>query len=173
MSLFEGGQFVAGENIRPGVVVALDRNNDFRVITARTSLLGTGNTNIPDKQHALLIVGVAPTWSRRPNDFANADFAAVTGELLPVYRNGQIALVRVHTNVGVTRGDPLIVAEHHDPTNINAGCVRPLSWNDGAPNFRRYVIIGYALHSAPAGGANVHNYVRVLLDIKMVENKET
>jgi hypothetical protein len=94
------------------------------------------------------IIGIAATIRRRPQGFTDADKAALVGEPIRVYTNGEIALAHAQTNI--TAGDVLVA--HSD------GRVKPLPGAAG-----QYMVVGVALHNASAD-----EYVRIYIKVEQV-----
>lgn len=133
--MWQSPGFKAKSDILPGRVVLID--GEFEVKAVSTA----AEANSPK------IIGISATLRRRPQGFADSDKAAVAGEAIRVFTNGEIALA--HAQAAISAGDKLIA--HSD------GRVKPLPPNPPAGD---YVIVGTALHNAAAD-----DYVRVLVSV--------
>jgi hypothetical protein len=133
--MWQSPGFVAGDTIYPGRVVYV--SGPFQV-----KQVGAGEENKKS------IIGIAATIRRRPQGFTDADKAALVGEPIRVYTNGEIALA--HAQANVVAGDVLVA--HSD------GRVKPLP---GAPG--QYMVVGVALHNASAD-----EYVRIYVKVEQV-----
>jgi len=129
--------FVAGDTILPGRVVYV--SGDFQVKQV-SSAADAGKHSI---------VGISATVRRRPQGFDHADKAALAGEPIRVFTNGEIALA--HASTTIQAGDVLVAD--------NDGRVKPLSGNPGD----KLVAVGIALHDASAD-----EYVRMYVKVHQV-----
>jgi hypothetical protein len=147
--MFEVGHFVADSDIRPGRVVKLV--GPFRVAEAT----GTGAST--DRA----IVGVAAVWSARPKGFVGEDKAALAGQEVRVYQDGEVGLALAST--AINAGD-LLIAED----SASDARVKPIpAFNAAGSSEKSYVAVGQALHSAAA-----NEYVRFRVRVDIVYNKE-
>jgi hypothetical protein len=147
--MFEVGHFIADSDIRPGRVVRLV--GPFRVAEAT----GTGATT--DRS----IVGVSVVWSARPKGFVGEDKAALAGQEVRVYQDGEVGLALAAENINA--GD-LLIAEG---SSSDARVKRVPPFNAAGSTERSYVAVGQALHSAAA-----NEYVRFRVRVDIVYNKE-
>jgi hypothetical protein len=147
--MFEVGHFIADSDIRPGRVVRLV--GPFRVAEAT----GTGATT--DRS----IVGVSVVWSAKPKGFVGEDKAALAGQEVRVYQDGEVGLALAAENINA--GD-LLIAEG---SSSDARVKRVPSFNAAGSTERSYVAVGQALHSAAA-----NEYVRFRVRVDIVYNKE-
>lgn len=147
--MFDIGQFVAKSDIRPGRVVRLA--GDFAVEEA----LGSAASN--DER----IVGVAVVWNAKPSGFVGEDKAALAGQPLRVYQNGEIGLAL--TAADVSAGQWLVA----EATDTDARVKPKPAYNDNGTNTVRYIAVGQALHAAKAG-----SFVRFRVQIQELNNKE-
>jgi hypothetical protein len=147
--MFEVGHFVANSDIRPGRVVKLV--GPFRVAEA------TGTNASLDRS----VVGVAVVWSAKPKGFVGDDKAALTGQEVRVYQDGEVGLALAATSINA--GD-LLIAED----SASDARVKPIpAFNASGTSEKSYVAVGQALHSA-----STNEYVRFRVRVDIVYNKE-
>jgi hypothetical protein len=147
--MFDVGHFVANADIRPGRVVKLV--GPFKVEEA------TGTSASTDRS----VVGVAVVWSAKPKGFIGEDKAALAGQEVRVYQDGEVGLALAST--AINAGD-LLIAED----SASDARVKPIpAFNAAGSNEKSYVAVGQALHSAAA-----NEYVRFRVRVDIVYNKE-
>lgn len=147
--MFDVPGFVAGADIRPGRVVKL--SSDWTVVEA------TGTSASQDRN----IVGVSAVWTAKPSGFVGDDKAAVQGQAVRVYQDGEIGLALCSTAVS---GGQLLIAED----SATDARVKPLpAFNSAGTTEKAYVTVGQALHSAAA-----NEYVRFRVRVDLVYNRE-
>jgi hypothetical protein len=147
--MFDVGHFVADSDIRPGRVVKLV--GPFKVAEATSTTASTDRS----------VVGVAVVWSAKPKGFVGDDKAALAGQDVRVYQDGEVglALASAHINAG-----DLLIAED----STTDARVKPVpAFNAGGSTEKSYVAVGQALHSADA-----NEYVRFRVRVDIVFNKE-
>jgi len=133
--MWQSPGFVAGDSIFPGRVVYVSGPFQVKQVDA-------------GKENNKNIIGISATIRRRPQGFDDNDKAALAGEPIRVYTNGEIALALAQTNVAA--GDVLVA--HSD------GRVKPLPSVPG-----QYMVVGVALHDAAT-----NEYVRVYVKVEQV-----
>jgi len=149
-------QVLAGEDLLPGRVVMLGRvETDMDPDTPGTQIYKT--------QFALALLAtnndyalaVTRMFSRRPQDFSKAEFAAIKGEPAPLCVAGQVAEVLVDpgSSTDVKAGKALGVSD--SPTNKGTVITYDAT--------KHKTIVGFALHDARPG-----NFVRVYLTFDQV-----
>lgn len=147
--MFEVGHFIAGADIRPGRVVKM--SGAFTVVEAAAT-----NADV-DRS----IVGVAAVWSAKPKGFIGDDKAAVAGQMVRVYQDGEVGLALCAAPVNP--GD-LLIAE----ASASDARVKPLpAFNPAGTTEKSYVAVGQALHAAAA-----NEYVRFRVRVDLIYNKE-
>jgi hypothetical protein len=147
--MFDVGHFVADSDIRPGRVVKLV--GPFKVAEA------TGTAASTDRS----VVGVAVVWSAKPKGFVGEDKAALAGQDIRVYQDGEVGLALAAATISA--GD-LLIAED----SASDARVKPVpAFNSAGTAEKSYVTVGQALHSAAA-----NEYVRFRVRVDVIYNKE-
>jgi hypothetical protein len=146
--MFDVGHFVANADIRPGRVVKLVA--PFKVEEA------TGTGAPTDRS----IVGVSVVWSARPTGFIGDDKAALAGQEVRVYQDGEVGLALAATHINA--GD-LLIAEGSG----SDARVKPIPAFNSSGTEKSYVAVGQALHNADA-----NEYVRFRVRVDIVFNKD-
>ncbi|MEM4368586.1 MAG: DUF2190 family protein [Candidatus Anstonellales archaeon] len=135
--MLQSPSFVAGGNISPGRVVLISGDFTVSQVTADAA-----NAN------ARKVVGIATTGFRRPQGFADYQYAAIAGEPIRVYGTGEVCLAEAGEDL--VAGDRLAF-------NANGQVVKVTSVTGAL------VSVGIAL-----AGANAGEYVRVYVNVNVI-----